>query len=85
MFSKSPEYIQAHKTKSDQTTTTNVKEYLRSAVYGALRWGREGQSAKEQGNMPGRNLMHQQLKGKANWNQRKWEYGDKAGEVGKDL
>lgn len=57
MFSKSPESIQAHKTKSDQTTTTNVKEYLRSVVYGALRWGREGQSAKEQGDMPGRNLM----------------------------
>lgn len=81
MFSKSPESVQAHKTKFDQTTTTNVKEHPRSAVYGALKWGR----AKEQGDMPGRNLMHQQLRGKANWNQRKWEYGDKAGEAGKDL
>lgn len=81
MFSKSPESVQAHKTKFDQTTTTNVKEHLRSAVYGALKWGR----AEEQGDMPGRNLMHQQLRGKANWNQRKWEYGDKTGEAGKDL
>lgn len=41
--------------KCDQTTTTNVKEHLRSAIYVALKWGR----AKEQGDMPRRNLMHQ--------------------------
>lgn len=85
MFSKSPESLPAHETRFDQTTARNVKEHLKSAVCGALRWGRERQAAKEQGGMPGRNLMHQQLRVKANWSQRKWERGDEAGEAGKDL
>lgn len=85
MFSKSPESIPAHEIKFDQTIATNVKEHPSSAVCGALRWGREGQAAKKQGDMLERNLMHQQLRVKANWSQRKWEHGDEAGEADKDL